>query len=186
MIIGIAGTIGAGKGTVVEYLTKKGFAHYSSSALLREILAERGLPATRDHFSPLATEMRSADPAGVPRRNHDKFLKENPENAIFEALHSEGEADFIRSIGGHILGIDADMHARYARTTGRGEEKDKISFEDFERHVRIEDEGSGEDAKRNNNIRAVLNNADAVIHNNGTLEELYAQVDDALQKFAQK
>ena len=29
IIIGITGTLGAGKGTVVEYLKKKSFKHYS-------------------------------------------------------------------------------------------------------------------------------------------------------------
>ena len=40
LIIGITGTLGAGKGTVVEYLVeKKGFDHYSVRAfLLKEII----------------------------------------------------------------------------------------------------------------------------------------------------
>ena len=35
IIIGITGTIGAGKGTIVELLIKKGFKHYS----VRDFLA---------------------------------------------------------------------------------------------------------------------------------------------------
>lgn len=38
-IIGITGTLGAGKGTIVEYLKdKKGFAHFSVREFLKEIL----------------------------------------------------------------------------------------------------------------------------------------------------
>ena len=39
IIIGITGTLGAGKGTIVEYLVgKKGFKHYSVRELLSEII----------------------------------------------------------------------------------------------------------------------------------------------------
>lgn len=42
LIIGITGTNGAGKGTVVEYLVKeKGFSHYSVSGYLTQILKRR-------------------------------------------------------------------------------------------------------------------------------------------------
>ncbi|HYD92930.1 MAG TPA: AAA family ATPase [Candidatus Paceibacterota bacterium] len=184
MIIGIAGTIGAGKGTVVDYLKAKGFAHYSSSGLLKELLKEQGLPAIRDYMSPLATQMRAEDPGGVPKRIYERYLKEQPQNAIFEALHSVGEAEFIRSIGGKIIGVDADVRVRYERSQKRGEEKDQLSYDDFLRQVRIEDEGSAEDAARNNNIRAVLETADVVIQNNGSLEELQEQIETALVQIA--
>ena len=55
----------------------------------------------------------------------------------------------------------------------------KVTFEDFKKQVLVEDEGKG-DATRDNNIRAVLENADFVFTNNGTPEELYAQVEKAL------
>lgn len=185
MIIGIAGTIGSGKGTVVRYLKEKGFAHYSSSAFLKEVLAAQGLPLTRGYMSPLASEMRREDAGGVPKKNYEKFLKEQPENAVFEALHSPEEAEFIRSIGGRILGVDASLESRYARSVGRDEEKDRLSFEEFKIQSRIEDEGSGEDPKRYNNIRGIFEHADAVIMNNGTLPELRAQIDEVLERLQQ-
>ena len=67
-IIGITGTIGAGKGTVVEYLTKPphNFVHYSARTLLNKIIAERGLPEGRDSLRMVANELRGArGPAAV-------------------------------------------------------------------------------------------------------------------------
>ena len=67
-IIGITGTIGAGKGTVVEYLTKPphNFVHYSARTLLNKIIAERGLPEGRDSLRMVANELREArGPAAV-------------------------------------------------------------------------------------------------------------------------
>jgi dephospho-CoA kinase len=180
MIIGITGTIGSGKGTAVAYLKSKGFSHYSSSAALKEILAERGLPATRDHFSPLAQEIRAADEAGVPKLAHKRMLEEVPDHAIFEALHSVGEAEFVRSIGGVIIGVDADPHVRYERSVGRGEEKDQVTFEEFLKHSRREDEGA---EGSGHNIREVINMADAVVQNDGSLEDLHRQLDAILARF---
>lgn len=47
-IIGITGTIGAGKGTVVEYLQKvHGFTHFSARSVLNEMIAERKMEPGR-------------------------------------------------------------------------------------------------------------------------------------------
>ena len=183
MIIGVTGTIGAGKGTVVEYLKSKGFMQYSSSKLLGELVEQEGNPKTRDFLSPMATRLQKEYPGGVVEKNYrEKFLIEKPENVIFEAIHRQSEANFLRSVGGVIIGIDADLNSRYERTKLRNEgEKDQKSFEDFQKQARIEDEGAG-DSARDNNIRAVINNADVVLMNNGTQEELFEQVEAALKR----
>jgi dephospho-CoA kinase len=183
MIIGITGTLGAGKGTVVEYLKQKGFVQYSSSKLLGELVEKEGHPKTRDFLSPMATRLQQEYPGGVVEKNYrEKYLSEKPEHAIFEAIHRQSEANFLRSVGGTIIGVDADLETRYRRTKLRNEgEKDRNSFEDFKKQASVEDEGGG-DATRDNNIRAVLNTADIILMNNGTPEELLAQLEEALEK----
>ncbi len=185
MIIGIAGTIGSGKGTVVEYLSeKKGFAHYSSSGLLKEMLEAKGEFVDRDAMARIAREIRKEDPNGVPKLTYERLKKDNPPNAVMEALHTIGEAEFVRSIGGIILGVDADVAVRYARITKRGSVKDGVSFEKFAEQAKREDDG-GSDAS-GHNIRGVMRNADYTIVNNGILEELHAQIEDVFSKIAPK
>jgi dephospho-CoA kinase len=180
MIIGIAGTIASGKGTVVEYLTKKGFAHYSVSGILKEILRERGLPETRTYMSPLANELLAKHEGGVLYLAHERATKSETKDYILESIHRTSEADYVRSIGGVIIGVDADLKKRYERTVLRKDgAKDDVTFEEFLEHAKREDEGEGGTGP---NIRAVLSTADAVLMNNGTLEELHAQVDEALEK----
>ncbi len=58
MIIGITGTSGAGKGTVVDYLLKKGFKHYSVRDFLTEEILKRGLEPNRDNMIFVANELR--------------------------------------------------------------------------------------------------------------------------------
>lgn len=182
MIIGIAGTIGAGKGTVVEYLKSRGFAHYSSSGILKEVLAERGLPATRLNMSTLADELIQQHAGGVLHLSYLRAKDEGIENYILEAIHRVNEAAYIRSIGGIILGVDADIHTRYERSVRRGEgEKDNVTLEEFLENAKREDDGKGATGA---NIREVLKDADAVITNDGTLEDLHTQIEAALAKVA--
>ena len=184
MIIGLTGTIGSGKGTVTKYLKDKGFVHYSSSKLLGELLEKEGKAKIRDNFSPLATSLQEKYPGGVVEKNYrEKYLEEQPEHAVFEAIHRQSEARFIKSVGGVVWGVDADLQTRYQRVIERKEgEKDDTTFEDFKRQVLIEEEGGG-DSARDNNIRAVITEADVVLTNDGTVEELHAQVEEALRNY---
>ncbi len=178
MILGIAGTLASGKGTVVEYLKSQGFVHYSSSGILREILTERGLPLTRAYMSPLADELSQTYKGGVLEVAHTRAQEAGAKDYILEAIHRENEADYVRSIGGKILGVDASLQIRYARTQSRKEgAKDEVTFEEFVEHTKREEEGAGGTGP---NIRAVLTSADTLVINDGTLEELHAQVDEAL------
>lgn len=178
MIIGIAGTLAAGKGAVVQYLKSKGFAHYSSSDTLKKILRERGNPLTREYMSSLAEELLAAHEGGVLGMNMERAEKSGQENLVLEAIHRMSEADFIRSRGGKIWGVDADIKLRYERTLARADgEKDAVTYEQFLESSAREDEGK---RQLTSNIKSVVASADTVFMNDGTLEELHAQVDTAL------
>jgi dephospho-CoA kinase len=180
MIIGITGTLGAGKGTVVEILKKRGFAHYSSSDILMQILNERSLELTRKNMSELANELMEKYEGGVLSLSHELAKKNNDRNYILEAIHRIYEANYIKNIGGLVLGVDADVKIRYERITRRQEgEKDNVTFEQF--LADTEREEDGEDGGMPN-IKKVFREANFLVTNNGTLEELQAQVDSILQQ----
>lgn len=178
MIIGITGTLGAGKGTVVEYLKLKGFAHYSSSDVLRRILTERGQEHTRFNMSNLANELMNTYEGGVLHFSNQYAHHAGHVDYILEALHRVSEGEYIKKIGGIILGIDADVKTRYERATARKEGlKDEVTFEQF-----LEDSLREDDGKTGTgpNIKAVIKMADYTIMNDGGLEELQAKVDEFL------
>ena len=181
MIIGIVGALGAGKGTVVAYLQTKGFRHYSASGYLKEVLISRGIEPHRDSYSALATEIRTADEAGLARILVEKYHADGGGKAIIEALHDVGEALYIKEVGGILLGLDADMHVRYQRAIARGSEKDGVTFEEFKSHINREEHGGGL-----HNIRAALLHADYTIINDSTREELYAQIEDVFAEIIKK
>jgi dephospho-CoA kinase len=104
---------------------------------------------------------------------------EEGHDVVIEPQHTVGEVQFIQSLGGHVIGIDADIHTRYERIHARGSAKDQVTFEEFRDFEQMESQS--DDPNRNNLIAA---GREAAIHvtNNGTLEELHTQIDEALEK----
>lgn len=178
MIIGIAGTFASGKGAVVDYLKAKGFAHYSSSGTLKELLDEKGLPHTRENLANAAEDLLSTYKGGVLEMNLERADQAGAKSVVLEAIHRVSEADFIRSRGGKVWGVDADPEIRYQRVLARKEgTKDEVTLDQFKADAAREEEGKG---KVSSNIRRVIDTAEVVLLNNSTLENLHAQVDVAL------
>lgn len=181
MIIGITGSLGGGKGTVVDYLTqKKGFKHYSVSRELKRMLDEKGLSAERKNLSAMADELAEKYDGGILEVIYKDIKQSGELNVILESIHRESEAAYLKSVGAFILGVDADTKVRYERAIKRKEgEKDDVTFEQFLEDIKREEEGKGDGTP---NIRAVLKGADAILHNDGTLEELYRQIEVVVNK----
>ena len=66
MIIGITGTDGSGKGTVVDYLVSQlGFVHYSSRDLIMQEIEKRGLVPNRANARLVGNALRAEYGPGV-------------------------------------------------------------------------------------------------------------------------
>ncbi|MFT7507508.1 MAG: dephospho-CoA kinase [Acidimicrobiales bacterium] len=181
MIIGITGTDGAGKGAVVDYLVKeKGFVHYSARAIWEAEFVKRGIESSRANMRLVANEMRAS-------RGHDFLItyylakKETDgiENAVIESIRATAEADTLKANGGVLLAADADQSIRYERITARGSSSDNVSLAEFTKHEALEmndpDPSGMQKAK-------VMEMADHTIMNEGTFEELGAQIEEVLEK----
>jgi dephospho-CoA kinase len=181
LIIGITGTLGAGKGTVVEYLVeKKGFAHYSVRAFLLREIKRRGLPENRDSMVLVANELRSLN---SPSYVTDQLYAEAEQiggHCIIESIRTPGEIDSLRKKGTFFLfAVDADPATRYKRIVERSSETDQITFETFVNNETREMTASDPNKQ---NLKACIREADFVMTNNGTKEDLYGQVETALAK----
>lgn len=180
MIIGITGTNGAGKGTIVEYLIRKEFTHFSVRDFIIEEIVRRGMPVNRDSTNVVANDLR--------KTRHPAYLVEQllaraqaqKGNAIIESVRAIGEAEFLKSKGALIWAVDADRRVRYERSVLRGTALDKISFERFREQ---EDREMNQREKFDMNIAGVIAMADHVFANNGKPQELYAHVEKALSDY---
>ncbi len=178
-ILGITGTLGAGKGTVVEYLAKKGFIHHSVRSYLIEEIQRRGLPVNRDSMNLVGEGLRAEHGASFILEELYAKASAVGGNAIIESIRTVGEVESLKKKGMTLIAVDADPHVRYERAVKRGSETDSVSFEKF--MADEEREAQGENPARMN-IRHCIARADFIIHNDGTPEDLYAQVDDILAK----
>lgn len=175
-VIGITGTIGAGKGTVVEYLmNKKGYAHYSVRGYLIREIEKRGMEVNRDSMVMVANELRAMhNPAFII----EELFREATEagvDCVIESLRTPGEVEALRKIDSFtLLAVDADQRLRYERITGRGSETDKIDFETF---VSNEAREMNSDDPNKQNLRKCIEMADVVLMNNGTIEDLYEDLE---------
>lgn len=178
MIIGITGTLGAGKGTVVDYLKTKGFRHYSARSVITEEIVRRGLPVNRDTMTVTANDMRRLHGATYPQKElYERAIAEGAKDAIIESVRSIEGAKFLKEKGGVLFIVDADPQVRYARIVERGSETDQVDFATFKAQ---EERERTSDDPNHQNLAGVALLADYRIENNGALEDLHRQIDEAL------
>ncbi len=181
MIIGITGTLGAGKGTIVEYLSQtRGFRHFSVRGYLLEEIRRRGMPENRDSMFSLANDLRAANgPSFVTDELYRQALKAGGD-CIIESIRTTGEIASLREKGNFILlAIDANPEIRYHRVVERASETDRISFTTFLENEQRESVSTHPGIQ---NLRACIKLADYKLYNNGTRGQLYREVEKVLGK----
>jgi dephospho-CoA kinase len=181
IIIGITGTLGAGKGTIVDYLVEhKHFAHFSVRNYLVREIKKRGIPNNRDSMTIVANSLRAEN---SPSFIIDELFKEafaKGENAIIESIRTPGEIDSLRQKGNfYLFAVDAEPKIRYQRIFERASETDHISYEIFlaneEREMNSED-------KNNQNLKKCISLADFTFDNNGNIVLLQKRVEQVISK----
>ena len=174
MIIGITGTLGAGKSTVIDFLKEQGFNHYSVRVFLTQELEKRGLPNTRDNLVALGNELRQTySPGYIVEQLYEQASKDG-KDCIIESIRNVGEIEALQKKGPfRLLAIDADPRVRYERIAQRQHSTDAISFEKF-----MEDEQremfSTDPFKQN--LSRCIELADFTLTNNGTLDDFKNEV----------
>ena len=179
IILGITGTLGAGKGTIVDYLAReKGFAHFSVRSFLLEEIRARDLPENRDSMFRLANELRAQyGPSYVVDRLYDRAA-ESRKNCIIESIRTTGEIASLRKKGRFILlAVDADPLIRYERILQRASETDRVSFETFLENEKRE---MSADNPGRQDLASCIRMADHLLENNGSIPELLGKVEDVL------
>ncbi len=180
-IIGITGTLGAGKGTIVDYLTKHhGFCHFSVRGYLTKIIKSKGGEVNRDTLVATANELRAQNTPSFIAEELYREAKESGGNCIIESIRTVGEVRALHAKGSfNLFAVDADQKLRYSRIVERASETDKVSFETF---VDNENREMNSTDPNKQNLAECMKLADYRFLNNGSFDHLYKELDEVLQK----
>ncbi len=174
IVIGITGTLGAGKGTIVDYLKNKGFAHYSVRGFLLEEIRKKGMPENRDSMVVVANGLRADhSPSYITDQLYLQALKHR-KDAVIESIRTPGEIDSLRQKGNfYLFAVDADPKTRFVRITMRKSETDNIDYQTFLENEKRE---MSSDDPNKQNLAKCGEMADFVFENNGNIKELNSKV----------
>lgn len=178
IIIGLVGPMAVGKGAVCEYMAEKyGAKQVRYSTMLRDVADRLFLPHTRDVLIKMSEVLRSTFGDDLMAQ----VVKKEAEALDVEVVCVDGirrPQDVITMQDNpnfHLVAMDADIKVRYDRIVKRSENSDDQgkTFEQFEQDNARSTEVT---------IAEIAKQAEHIIDNNGSFEDLYAQVDALVTK----
>ena len=178
IILGFVGPIASGKGTACEYLEQKYSAvKFRFSTILRDILDRIYLDQSRENMQSLSQSLRETFGQDVLARAIAEDIKKSSASLIVvDGVRRPMDLAFLRQIPGFTLvAIDADLKIRHQRIVARGENVDDAAktFEQF----KIDHAAEAELL-----IPDLMKEARQTIDNNGSAEQLQAQLDRLITK----
>jgi dephospho-CoA kinase len=178
LILGIAGEMGSGKGTITKHILEEhaGGTHRFST-ILRDILDRLHLEQSRDNIQILSTILRKNFGEGVLAKGIFQDVQNDEHDIIvIDGVRRMADIEYLRGIPQFkLIYVDADVKNRYARISKRKENSDdsKKTFEEFEKANLEESELQ---------IRDLKNYANYVVDNNGSFPELYEQINKVVKE----
>lgn len=177
MVIGLAGSKLAGKGTAAAHLCENyGAVSYTMSAALTDILARLHIDNSRANLVGLVGKLREQFGEDILAQALRSEIAE-ADNAIsvIDGIRMPMEVEVFSQLPDfHLLYIDAPERVRYERQLLRGEKvgESDMSFEQFQEEEKTVTEV---------NTRSLKEKAGVAVLNNSTYEELYTQLDTFMQ-----
>lgn len=180
MIIGLTGSLAAGKGVVSEFLKKKGFVYLSHSDELREIARELKIEITRKNLQDLGNKIRKERGLDYITKLLLKKIKEQQYlNVVVDSIRNPAEIDCLEKEKNFFLvSVDAPQELRFKRLVSRARESDPVTWDKF-LEVDNRDKGVGEE-KHGQGVGKCMARAKHVFinDNEGPLENLYPRLEN--------
>jgi dephospho-CoA kinase len=173
IIIGLMGEIASGKGTAARYLVEKNNAKtFKFSSFLRDILGRLYLEQSRDNMQKLSTALRQNFGQTLFSTVTATDMQKDPAKIIvLDGIRRLADLEALKKLSSFkLVYMETDIKKCYERIVDRGENADDAgkTFEEFQKDHERESELE---------IKNLKNHADFVIDNNGSVQELYQQLD---------
>ncbi|MCS7134354.1 MAG: AAA family ATPase [Candidatus Pacearchaeota archaeon] len=134
MIVGIAGTIGAGKDTIANFFVKNyNFKKIVMSNFLREIEKHRRVKPTRANLRKLQLELRKKYGEEILMEMLlSKIVEKNLKRVVISGIRTLAEIKFLKKkLNAKIIFVDAKPEVRFLRIKKRGRIGDPKTYEQF-------------------------------------------------------
>jgi dephospho-CoA kinase len=178
-IIGVVGQIAAGKGILVNYLTKNlGFSSFSLSSIVHRELKKRGVKKyTRQMLQEVGNELRRGYGDEVLVSRTLKVIKDQKgdKKIVVEGIRNPGEIEFLKKDPNFILiGVKAMRTLRFKRLISRNKDWDPKNYKDF-LEVDSRDIGVGQ-GKSGQQVGKSLAYCDYVLTNNKDIKDFEEKI----------
>ncbi|MBU2523269.1 MAG: AAA family ATPase [Nanoarchaeota archaeon] len=187
MIIGLCGTIAAGKGAILDHLKSRGFKNLTFSDEIREEARKRNIEISRENLQMLGTEMRTNHGRGILAKKLLEKVNEG-ENVIVDGVRNVAEIEELRKRKDFFLiSIDAPQKLRFHRILERKKDNDLGTWEEFIKRDDV-DNGIIGDEKGQQNFKC-MELSDFAIYNDsdiGTLSERINEIMKDIQSLSGK
>ena len=177
-LIGIVGRNGSGKTTVCHYLRQKGFAYVSLSDFVRHAAKELDRPLNRESLIQTANELKSLRGLSVLADMALELCDQYPGAIVVDSIRLPEEAKTLKSKGFQLIGLSADMDARFSRIQDRAGSTDDVSYQEF----KDQDDREGTGASKGQSIDACFDYCEHQVINQGSIDELHEKIDAILEE----
>jgi dephospho-CoA kinase len=178
IIIGLAGEIATGKGTVAKHIVEKHKASsHRFSTMLRDVLQRLYIEEKRENIQTLSTILRKNYGENLfAKVMMEDVQKDKNEVVVIDGIRRLTDIEYLKKIPEFkLVYIETDMRKCFERIVKRGENTDDVgkTFGEFEKEHEQESETQIKDLK---------NYADYVIDNNEDFKHLFEQIDKIVEE----
>jgi len=179
LVLGVAGTIGAGKDVCTNYLKEKHkFSVVEMGDLVREEAKQNGMLEDRETLEMFSKKRTDAFGVGYwARKAIQKVEKLNSEKVAINGVRRPVDATLPKKVFGDkfkLVFIDADIELRFKRLRARKRVGDPKTVGEFKKQERAE--------WRLFDFEKVMKMADFTIKNETGLEDFHKQIDEIVSK----
>lgn len=183
--IGLIGKNGSGKSTICEYLKTKGAWVVSLSDFVREAAWELGRPIDRNALIQTANELKATQGLDYLAKRAFQASQAQSQLAsllVYDSIRHPAEVAYLQQKGVILFGIQTPITQRFERVKSRSGDTDQISWETFEEQDHRESTGQSS----GQSINECLDHCDAILLNDGSIDDLYRKVDILIQSLHKK
>ncbi len=176
IVIGVVGQAASGKDEVVKRLKQRfGVPVVSTGEITREIAQEEGLEPTRDNLQFISKKyFQEYGKEYFAQRVLERIKQESSTIVAWTGVRTPTDVQVLREAYGdrfRLIHVQvSDPLVRFERSRLRADARDPANFRAFLRQDEAEEEAF--------QVQKAISQADLTISNDGSLENLYAEVDE--------